>query len=97
MLRSAVSSGWQVVHQSRRIFGGREVTVLLRLHHSRQLTSCVWDLPCWVEERCPFPCLRGSCKIEQNRVRYEQDRVQYEQNRVVYEIEAQGGVYPVCS
>ena len=40
---------------------------------------------------------RGSCKIEQNRVRCEQKRVQYEQNRVVYEIEAQGGVYPVCS
>ena len=27
----------------------------------------------------------------------EQKRVQYEQNRVVYEIEAQSGVYPVCS
>ena len=72
-----------------------KLAVLLRLHHSRQLASRVWDLPCWVEGRCSFPCLRGSCKIEQNRVRYEQNRVQYEQNRVVYEIEAQGGVYPV--
>ncbi len=27
----------------------------------------------------------------------EQKRVQYGQNRVVDEIEAQGGVYPVCS
>ena len=26
----------------------------------------------------------------------EQQRVQYEQSPVVYEIEAQGGVYPVC-
>ena len=29
---------------------------------SRQVASCVKDLPCWVEGRCPFPCLRGSCK-----------------------------------
>ena len=59
-----------------------KLAVLLRLHHSRhsrQLASCVKDLPCWVEGRCPFPCLRGSCKIAQNRVRYEQNRVQYEQ------------------
>ena len=78
-----------------------KLAVLLRLHHSRhsrQLASCcVKDLPCWVEGRSPFPCLRGSCKIEQNRVRYEQSRVQYEQNRVVYKIEARGRVYPVCS
>ena len=29
-----------------------KLAVLLRLHHSRhsrQLASCVWDLPCWVE------------------------------------------------
>ena len=64
-----------------------------------QLCERSWakDLPCWVEGRCPFSCLRGSCKIEQNRVRYEQSRVQYEQNRVVYKIEAQGRVYLVCS
>ena len=55
---------------------------------SRQVASCVKDLPCWVEGRCPFPCLGGSCKIEQNRVRYEQNRVRYEQNRVVYSSEA---------
>ena len=93
MLRSAVSSGRQVVHQSRRIFVGRVVssaTAADHSRHSRQLASCVKDLPCWVEGRCPFPCLRGSCKIEQNRVRYEQ-------NRVVDKIEAQGRLYPVCS
>ena len=42
-----------------------KLAVLLRLHHSRhsrQLASCVKDLPCWVEGRCPFPCLRGSFK-----------------------------------
>ena len=27
----------------------------------------------------------------------EQKRVQYKQNRVVYEIEARGGIHPVCS
>ena len=73
-----------------------KLAVLLQLNHSRhsrQLASCVKDLPCWVEGRCPFPCLRGFCKIERNRVRYEQNRVQYEQNRVVYKIEGIPGVF----
>ena len=82
MLRSAVSSGRQVVHQSRRIFVGREVSsAAAAASQSSQSATCQL-------------CERSSVvRYEQNRVQYEQNRVVYkieaytrcvpEQNRVV--------------
>ena len=66
-----------------------KLAVLLRLHHSRQVASCVRDLPQLGCGEMPVSVSAGLAS--------EQKRVQHKQNRVVYEIEAQGRVYPVCS
>ena len=70
------------------LWAGR-LAVLLRLHHSWQVASCVRDLP-------QLGCGEMSVSVSAG-LASEQKRVQNEQNRAVYKIEAQGGVYPVCS
>ena len=66
--------------------------MLLRSFNSRQVASCVRDLP---QLGCgEIDVVRFLVSAD---VASEQKRVQYGRNRVVDKIEEQGGVYLVCS
>ena len=80
MLRSAVHRGGKLfISHGGSLWAGK-LAVLLRLHHSRQPASCVLDLPCWVEGRCPFPGLAGLAKL--NKIGCDMNKIGCSMNKI---------------